>query len=231
MPTKIGDEDYNFLKKGYKDTLKFGFKNEYVFLYDDKLINKLRNIYERGVPASLLLLSNCVCFGKKYDRSLLLARAFMEDQEDFQIVYASIESLRTEFRHNIGDLSLDVNGLTRRYLVERTTTDGEHYIYDPFTGLLYDKDMYEVLEKPKIVNTMGKDSIDKYIKCEMAGNEANKVLDEHLVLLLIPYIEKSYDKIAKDTIPELVNMLKDEVNYFKELLSKDDFSRGKKTIA
>ena len=70
-----------------KKLLLFGLKNGYIAPYDDDLIEKLRWIYDGGIPASILLLSNSMSNGHCYDRALLMARAFLEEEDDVKLLY------------------------------------------------------------------------------------------------------------------------------------------------
>ena len=66
--------------------LNWGFENGLVGYYTDTLIEKLRNIYDGGMPASIILLSIGLCNGNCYDRALLLSRAFLDTDCDVKLV-------------------------------------------------------------------------------------------------------------------------------------------------
>ena len=46
-----------------------GLKNDYTAPYDDTLIEKLKNIYDGGILASIILLSNVISNGHYNDRA------------------------------------------------------------------------------------------------------------------------------------------------------------------
>ena len=58
MTTKLQTMKWNLHNYKLKQLLIWGLKNGYITPYDDTLIEKLRNIYDGGIPASILLLSN-----------------------------------------------------------------------------------------------------------------------------------------------------------------------------
>lgn len=58
MSTKIQNMKWNLHNYKLKLLLIWGLKKGYIALYDDDLIRKLRDIYDGGIPASIILLSN-----------------------------------------------------------------------------------------------------------------------------------------------------------------------------
>ena len=58
MATRIQKMKWDLHCKKEKMLLIYGLKNGLITLYDDELIEKLRNIYYGGIPASIILLSN-----------------------------------------------------------------------------------------------------------------------------------------------------------------------------
>ena len=82
MDTNIVNKKWELhCKKRDKLTL-WGLRQGYIASYDDKLIEKLRNIYSGGIPASIILLSNGMSNGHCYDRAQLMSRAFLDTQVD-----------------------------------------------------------------------------------------------------------------------------------------------------
>ena len=59
-------------KEYRRRTLVKGLNDKKVFPYDEKLLEKLRNIYDGGIPASIILLSNFLSNGRCYDNAYLL---------------------------------------------------------------------------------------------------------------------------------------------------------------
>ena len=76
MATKLDKLKFDLHQKKYKMLLIYGLSKGLIFPYDDELIERLRNVYYGGVPASIILLSNGLSNGYCYDRALLMARAF-----------------------------------------------------------------------------------------------------------------------------------------------------------
>ena len=74
--------------------LIWGLKHGLITPYNDNLIKKLRTIYDGGIPASILLLSDGMTNGYCYDRALLMAKAFLDEDVDVKLLYASINSLK-----------------------------------------------------------------------------------------------------------------------------------------
>lgn len=126
-------------------------------IYDDKLIEKLRNIYYGGLPASIILLSDAMTNGYCYDRAFLLAQAFLDTDDDIKLIYAMVDSLRLNPQY-ICD-----NPLYADHCIVLRTTKEESLIYDTSTGFVYDKEIYWLIENPKIRKINDKESIRKFL--------------------------------------------------------------------
>ncbi len=51
-------------------------------------------------------------------------------------------------------------------IVERVTKEGNHQIYDTSTGFVYDKNLYWLMEHPKVRKINNKDSIIKFVNSQ-----------------------------------------------------------------
>ena len=169
MVTKLQIMKWNLYNYKSKQLLIYGLKKGYIAPYDDILIEKLRTIYYGGIPASIILLSDCMSNGYCYDRALLMSRAFLEEEGDVRLVYASIDSLRLNPQL--------VNSTDQLYadhcIVERVTKDGKHLIYDTSSGFVYDKKLYWLMEHPIIRHINNKNSIIEFIKSDEHYNPEN----------------------------------------------------------
>ena len=130
--------------------LVWGIGKGYIQPYSEELIEKLRDVYYGGVPASILLLCRFLTAGECYDRALLMSRAFLDDDGDVQLVYASVADLKLNPAY-LGDNP-------DHCFVERTTESGKRFIYDTSTGLCYTKWIYWLMNFPKVRHINGKDS-------------------------------------------------------------------------
>ena len=87
MTTKLQKLKWNIHQKKYKMLMIYGLQHGLIFPYDEELIQKLRNVYYGGIPASIILLSNAMSNGHCYDRALLMSRAFLNDESDVNLLY------------------------------------------------------------------------------------------------------------------------------------------------
>lgn len=125
MATKLQKMKWDLHQKKHRLLLLWGLKNGFIAPYDDELIEKLRKVYYGGIPASVILLSNGMTNGHCYDRALLMSRAFLDDEGDVKLLYASIDSLKLNPRYIRKDPMY-----ADHCIVERTTADGRKLIYD-----------------------------------------------------------------------------------------------------
>lgn len=130
--------------------LIWGLKNRKVYPYPDELFDALRPYSVAGFPASIMLFVNEMCNGFCYDRAILMSLAF----DDAKIVHADIETLRittggTEFAEHAFVITKEFGG-------------NREWVVDTSAGLIYDKDFYFELEKPKINATFEKEEIMQF---------------------------------------------------------------------
>lgn len=199
-----------------RQQLTWGLSKGYVAPYDDKLIKKLRTIYSGGIPASIMLLSNGMSNGFCYDRALLLARAFLDEEDDVQLVYADIDSIRLNPTY-IGD-----DGSNEHCFVERTTKDGQHIIYDTSTGLAYDKDLYWEMEHPTVNTVSSKDKIRERASLEDYYYPENLEVGKYAAPLIIPLIESTYGRPTEMYTKLGIELLQREIEHYKEAIGYED---------
>ena len=94
MATKLQKMKWDLHQKKHRLLLLWGLINGFIAPYDDELIEKLRKVYYGGIPASVILLSNGMTNGHCYDRALLMSRAFLGDEGDVKLLYASIDNYK-----------------------------------------------------------------------------------------------------------------------------------------
>lgn len=194
-----------------------GLHNRKIRFYNNELIKKLRTIYSGGIPASILLLSNGLCNRYCYDRALLLARAFFDIDDDISLLYVNIKSIRM----NPNSLPSD-KYKTNHCIIERITKDGKHLIYDTSMGFIYDKDYYWQLEDPEIKKVFNKKEVKEILnkKDELYPQAVEQ--DKYASVLWVPFVEATYGMIGERYAQEDENILKREVELYKNLIGYND---------
>lgn len=191
-----------------------------IFPYDDKLIEKLRNIYYGGLPASIILLSDSLTNGYCYDRALLLAKAFIEEEDDIKLLYASIDSIR------LNPMYIDKKSKDPLYadhcILERTTKGGHHLIYDTTNGFIYDKSIYWMIENPKVRHINDKESIKRFIEDDEEHLIEDLDRDKYVTPLIIPMIEETYERPTEQYSARGIELLQREVELYKSLINYDE---------
>lgn len=217
MTLKLQEIKWNLHNYKSKQLLLWGLKNGYIVPYDDKFIKKLRNIYIGGIPASILLLSDGMSNGFCYDRALLMSRAFLDDEDDVQLVYASIDSLKLNPQFVDKDDPLYAD----HCFVERITKDGKHLIYDTSSGLVYDKKLYWLMEHPRIREINKKSSLIEFVKSDEYYHPEDIERDKYASPLILPMIEMTYGRPTEMYSQLGINLLQREIEHFKKVINYD----------
>lgn len=217
MATKLQKMKWDLHRYKERMLLIWGLKNGLITPYDDELIEKLRKIYYGGIPASVILLSNGMTNGHCYDRALLMSRAFLEDEGDVQLVYATINSLKLNPKFICDDpLYAD------HCIVERITKDGRHLIYDTSAGFIYDKKLYWLMENPKVRKVNGKESIKKFIEDDEECYPEDVDRDKYVAPLVLPNIEMTFGKPTEMYSAKGIELLQREIEHYKNTINYDD---------
>lgn len=217
MATKLQKMKWDLHRKKEKLLLIWGLKNGLIIPYDDELIEKLRKIYYGGVAASVILLSNAMTNGRCYDRALLMSQAFLEDDGDVQLLYATINSIKLNPKFIREDpLYAD------HCIVERTTKNGRHLIYDTSSGFIYDKKLYWLIENPKVRKINSKDSIKKFLEEDEDRHPENIDSDKYIAPLILPIIEKTFGTPTEMYSLKGIELLQKEIEHYKNTIKYDE---------
>lgn len=216
MATIIQKMKWDLHSYKQKVLLIWGLKNGLITPYDDQLIEKLRTVYYGGIPASVILLSDGMTNGHCYDRALLMSRAFLDDEDDVQLLYADIDSLKLNPKF-ISDSPLYAD----HCIVERITKDGKHLIYDTSAGFVYDKKLYWLMEHPKVRKVNNKESIIKFINEDEDFHPEDVERDKYIAPLVLPMIEKTFGRPNEMYSLLGIELLQREIEHYKKTINYD----------
>lgn len=217
---KITKLKWDLHQKKYKMLMIYGLQHGLIISYDDELIQKLRNVYYGGIPASIILLSDGMSNGYCYDRALLMSRAFLNDEDDVNLLHGDIDSIK----YNPMFIS-DSPHYADHCFVERITKDGRHLIYDTSCGFIFDKEMYWLMENPKLRHTNSKDSIRKFVEEDEDRWPEDIERDKYASPLILPMIETTFDRPTEMYSLKGIELLQREIEHFKEQIEYDDVVR------
>lgn len=211
---KIKWELHNLKKQ---KLLIWGLKNRLITPYDEQLIKKLRNVYYGGIPASIILLSNKISNGHCYDRALLMSKAFLDEEDNINLIYADIDSLKLNPKY-ISDSPTYAD----HCFVERITKEGRSFIYDTSSGLIYDKKIYWLMEHPKVRKINNKESIIKFINEDKEIHSEYLENDKYIAPLILPIIEKNLGKPTEIYSILGIELLQREIEHYKNIINYDE---------
>lgn len=220
MVTKLQKLKWDLHQKKHKMLMIYGLQHGLIFPYDEELIQKLRNVYYGGIPASIILLSNGMSNGHCYDRALLMSRVFLNDEDDVKLLYGDIDSLKL----NPNFIS-DSPHYADHCFVERITKEGRHLIYDTSCGFIFDKKMYWLIENPKLRHTNSKESIRRFIENDEDRWPEDIERDKYASPLILPMIETTFGRPTEMYSFKGIELLQREIEHFKEQIKYDDVVR------
>jgi len=188
-----------------------GIKSGLIHSYEKKLIENLRHVYYGGVPASVMLLSTRLCNGHCYDRALLITLGFEDD--DFRLVDADIDGILLNPEY--ADDSKNNKHFANHCFVERKKKDGSVWVYDTSLGLVFDRDLYYQMEKPRITKVNDKQAVLDYCEYQDIKN-ADIENDKYALPIILPNIEavaEVDDGIYCDVLKNELELFKQEIGY------------------
>lgn len=212
MAIKLDNLKWNLYLKKKKLLFFYGFKNGLIHPYEKDLIENLRHIYYGGVPASIIIPLISFCNGRCYDRALLLATAFRN--EDFCLIDADVDEIRLNPKIINKFKDYNDNHFANHCFVERTKTDGTIWVYDTSVGLVFEKNLYYKLQNPRITKINTKEKTLNYCEFQDILN-ADIERDKYILPLTFPNIEAAVEKeyLYKELLKEEIERFKKEIDY------------------
>ena len=201
----------------------WGLRHGYAWPYGEALLEKLRTIYYGGVPASILLLCNGMSNGHCYDRATLMARAFLDEDGDVRLIYASVASLR--WNPLYADYIRDDASMSEHCFVEITETDGRKLILDTSSSFIWDKRLYWLMERPSVRMTRSKSEIKEFVEADDYYDPEDLEISKYWMPLILPMIELTYGRNTEMYSQPGIEMLQREVELYKETIDYDSVCR------
>lgn len=157
-------------------------------------------------------MSNGFC----YDRALLMARAFLDSDDDVKLVYASVNSIKLNPLY-ISDDEMYAD----HCILEMTTKDGKHLIYDTSTGFIYDKWLYWLKENPKVRFVNSKERIKEFLQNEEMFSCVDIEKDKFVAPMILPLLEKTYGRPNEMYSQLGISLLQREIEHYKQVINYD----------
>lgn len=202
--------------KKRKLLFKLGWKMGLIRPYSMEFIERCRNVYYGGIPASIMLLSLKHCRHKCYDRAILAACAL--DDVDFKVMDATIDGIRlhpktmAEVKY-YEDQGIEVNPNYGEHCFLVFNDGGEEWVLDTTDGLIYLKKLYFLMESPKVRKVNDKAAtmaFPDYIDIKNA--DINR--DKYILPLLLPSFEAEADESPyKEALKAEIELFKKTIDY------------------
>ncbi len=217
MIRAISDEEVNKFWKRHNRIVKLGFRLGLIRQYGDGFLERLRDTYYGGIPASILLLNPKSCKGKCYDRAVLACFAFKD--MDYQVVHALIDTIR----YNKTTVK-EVNGyLAQGLKVSETYPDhcfvevkigNLVWVFDTTDGLVYEKHIYYLINHPQIRRVNSKEETESFIEYVDIAN-ANLEKDKWVLPNILPIIEQQIEECSsyKEKARREIQIFKDFIGF------------------
>ena len=196
---------------------KLGWKHKMVGMYSDAFLEKLRDVYYGGIPASIILLDPARCRGKCYDRAILAAIGLRD--MDYRVVHADIDGIKYNKR-TMADVaylkSVDapINKHYANHCYLEFDEGGLTWVLDTTDGLIYEKHLYELINRPKVNCVRTKEetlAFPDYIDIV----EADMNRDKYIVPTLLPIIEAEIEEhsMYKEQARREIELFKKKIDY------------------
>ena len=219
MATVMDKLKWEMYRKKKRAIIKYGLKTGKVRPYDKETIERLRSVYYGGIAASVILLSNINCQGRCYDRALLITMGFGDD--DFKLVDADVDgiTLNPEYIDRFSRGKLDKH-YGNHCFAERTRQDGTTWVYDTTMGLMMEKSLYYLLERPKITKVNSREDTINFIEYQdIMKSDISK--DRYAAHIILP----QFESVIKQTNHFNNQALYEEIELYKKAIDYDGLCR------
>lgn len=208
---------FNNLKKN-KDKLEIymnAIKEGKITNFDPTTITKLRRLYYGLFSGLLFMYMDPYDFSKIGDKLELLTHVF--EDKDYSIVHGEIDSI-----HEINFEEYDVDDLKSNSWIE-VVEGHKTWVYDIFSMMKFEKDVYYKLENPKINSVIPKDLIINHPGRDREDYQIYYDGFNEMLCLYFDRIEKDIDSHPfKEILRPEITRFKEEINY-EEIEKRNPF--------
>ena len=211
MATKIQKMKWELYQEKQRLLTNWGIVTGHIRMYDKDLIERLRNIYDGGIPLSILLLVDKMCNGFCYERALLLTLGLAE--EDFRVIDATIDGIALNPNYIAENSQGKSDKFGEHRFVEVRSKNGKTHIYDTSAHLIYEKWLYQLIEKPKVNKIITKEELLPFHKYHHESQSDN---DKYALPLILPMIEsyaQSSHHFNREVLLKEIERFKQTIGY------------------
>lgn len=188
------------------EIFKKGIKKGQIQPFDINVLSRLRRLYYSCYSALIYLYGEETNFETIGNKIELLS--FVFEKENYTIIHAETDSTRMIPFYLYKHKHLDNNSYIE---VER---GNKTYVYDTFSMLKFDKEVYEKLEHPKLLRKVSKERVLSHPEHLCDRDVYNSPHDIWLTVLMIPHLEKNLkNNPYKDILKKELIRYKEEIDY------------------
>lgn len=197
--------------------MKLGFKHKMIGIYSDAFLEKLRDVYYGGIPASIILLDPARCRRRCYDRAVLAAVGLKD--MDYKVVHADIDGIRynkatmeeVKYWQSKGK---KINEHFANHCYLEFEDGGLTWVLDTTDGLIYEKHLYQLINRPKVNCVRTKEetlAFPDYI--DIVEADINR--DKYIVPALLPIIEAEIEACSmyKEQARREIELFKKKIDF------------------
>lgn len=219
----IDEKTVNRFWKKHSKLMKIGFKLGLVRGYGEGFLERLRDVYYGGIPASIILLNPHSCRCKCYDRAVLACFAFRDI--DYQVVHANIDTIRYN-RKTVEEVNYylargeKISDKYPNHCFVEFNLNGLPWVLDTTDGLIYEKHFYYLINNPDVNCIRTKQETEEFPDYIDIAN-ADIERDKWAALTTLPIIEKQIEESSmyKELARKEIQLFKDKI-HFDELNSQ-----------
>lgn len=187
-------------KKLFDEAYKSGLIKE----FDQTTITNLRKLYYSCLSGLLYVYGSDTTFSTIGNKLLLLSHAL--EHEDFELVHGETNSTREIMFFEYNQEHLDYSSWIEVKKGNKT------WVYDPFSLLMFSKDVYYKLENPEVRRRIPRQELITHPSRQ--EDDFFKLSDEWLLTEYIPMFEKKAETSPyKDILQTEITRLKTVSNY------------------
>lgn len=183
-----------------------GVKKNLIQPFDQEVLTKLRKLYYGCISGIIYIYGMPTDVGTIAEKMILLRYAL--DDKNFQIVHGNTYSTENISFHEYDSKHLDNNSWIE------VKEGNKEWVYDPFSLLKIEKNLYYQIEEPEVFRTITKKTVESHPGRQDDNFHTFDEGGKDFLTFILPTIEENLENNPhKDFLKAEISRFKEEVDY------------------